>query len=182
MNFGESGLPKNHSIINSRAPKTLKMLLPFLGFCLLFNTHATAAEYQYQLYKNKENFGIVAFPIENIYEKLTQYIQSIDFSAVESGDAIMRFGPTDRDNQTYMMPESVQKKHNIEKFIILQVLANQEILVGVYDPKWGLTLPFATYTLDDVKENIPKTLDVFRNKPTDDDSEDRGKTIIWRVN
>ncbi|OGW15269.1 MAG: hypothetical protein A3K09_01090 [Nitrospinae bacterium RIFCSPLOWO2_12_FULL_47_7] len=154
----------------------------FLGFLYLLHTPAFAIEYQYQLFKNQEDFGILVFPKENMFEKLNQYIQSINFIEVASGNAVMRFGSANRDNQTYMMPESVQKQHNIEKFIILQVLADQGILVGIYDPTWGLTLPFATYSLDDVKENIQKSLDVFRNKKSIDASEDRGKTILWQLN
>lgn len=160
--------------------QTHKTLLAFLGFWLVLQTSAFAANYQYQLFKNQENFGIVVFPRENMFDGLSQYIQSIDFKEVESGDAVMRFGPTDHDNQTYMMPESVQKKHHIEKFIILQVLASQGILVGIYDPQWGLTLPFATYDLDGAKKNIPKTLDIFRSKKNTPDNERRDKTILWQ--
>lgn len=139
-----------------------------------------ASNYRYELFKNPENFGIVVFPKENLYPDLANFIQSIDFASVESGDAVMRFG-TKRENQTYMMPEPVQKKHNIEKFVILQVLADQTILVGIYDPQWGLTLPQPIYTLDEVRENIPKTLDIFRGKQAEKKKE-RGETIQWRWN
>lgn len=153
-------------------------LFLLLLFCC--QDSALAAEPKYKLFKNEEGFGIVVFPVENIFAELSNHIQSINFKEVETGEAVMRFGTTDRDNQTYMMPEQVQKKHGIEKFIILQVISDNGILVGIYDPQWGLTLPFATYDMDSVKENIPKTLDVFRNKISD--KEKRGKTILWRYN
>jgi hypothetical protein len=68
--------------------QTHKTLLAFLGFWLVLQTSAFAANYQYQLFKNQENFGIVVFPRENMFDGLSQYIQSIDFKEVESGDAV----------------------------------------------------------------------------------------------
>ena len=50
----------------------------------------------------------------------------------------MRHG-TKNENATYMMPLEVQKKHSIEKFIVIQVLDSMSMLVGIYDPEWGLT-------------------------------------------
>ena len=50
----------------------------------------------------------------------------------------------------------------MDRFIILQVIAHQNILVGIFDPEWGLTLPSAIHRLDEIKENIPKTLNLFR--------------------
>ena len=73
----------------------------------------------------------------------------------------MRFGPNN-ENQTYLMPESVQIKHSMNRFIVLQVIAHQNILVGVFDPEWGLTLPGPIYKLDTAKVNISKTLNLFR--------------------
>lgn len=162
----------------------MKGLFVFLVFCILSSTHtqASAGEYEYTLFKNDENFGIVVFPKQNLFADLGSFITSLNFKEVESGEAVMRFGPTDRDNQTYMMPEAVQKKHNIEKFVILQVLADQGIQVGVYEPQWGLTLPFAIYNLDDVKDNLPKTLDIFRNKKNKESDEKQGTTILWQFN
>ncbi|MCH8156550.1 MAG: hypothetical protein IID18_02160 [Nitrospinae bacterium] len=124
-----------------------------------------AAEFQYQLYKNPENFGILVFPKDSIFADLEEYVQSIGFDPVESGKAVMRSGSKGL-NATYMMPEPVQEKHSIKRFIVLQVIAGQNILVGVFDPDWGLTLPSAIYRLDEVKRNIPKTLNLFRkNNP-----------------
>lgn len=160
--------------------KNLGSLAIFLLFLLCCQAPALADEIQYKLFKNEENFGIVVFPVENIFPGLNDYIKSINFKEVETGVAVMRFGATNRDNQTYMMPEDTQKKHAIEKFIILQVLSDNGILVGIYDPTWGLTLPFATHDLDTVKKNIPKTLDIFRSKNIDE--EKKGKTILWRYN
>ena len=121
----------------------------------------TKSGYEYQLYKNYENFGILIFPKDRIFEELNQYVQEIEFNPVESGQAIMRFGPKN-ENQTFMMPEPVQKKYSMNRFIILQVIANDNIVVGVFDPEWGLTLPGRIYELDGIKDNILKTLNLFR--------------------
>ncbi|MFQ5449186.1 MAG: hypothetical protein ACE5E9_01075 [Nitrospinaceae bacterium] len=136
-------------------------------FCLIlisfFSPAAawTADSYRYQLYKNSENFGIVVFPMENIFAELDNYIQSIPFEPVETGKAVMRFGSKGQ-NETYMMPPEVQKKYSMEKFIVLQILGDRGMLVGIYDPDWGLTLPSPVYQLDEVKKNISKTLNIFR--------------------
>jgi hypothetical protein len=61
-----------------------------------------------------------------------------------------------------MMPLEVQKKHSIEKFIVIQVLDSMSMLVGIYDPEWGLTLPSAIVEMETIKQNIPKTLNIFR--------------------
>ena len=66
------------------------------------------------------------------------------------------------ENATLMMPLDVQKMHSIEKFIVIQVLGQYEMLAGIYDPEWGLTLPSATHGMEALKENIPKTLNIFR--------------------
>ena len=50
----------------------------------------------------------------------------------------------------------------MNRFIILQVLANDNMVVGIFDPEWGLTLPGPIYRLDTVKDNISKTLNLFR--------------------
>ena len=127
----------------------------------LLSPGSAKAEYDYQLYKNYENFGILIFPVDQIFLELDEYIQQTGFDPVESGQAIMRFGPNNED-QTYMMPESVQQKHSMDRFIILQIIAKQNILVGVFDPEWGLTLPSAIFRLNGIKQNIPKTLNMFR--------------------
>ena len=44
-----------------------------------------------------------------------------------------------------MMPLEVQKQYSIEKFIVIQVLGQDEMLAGIYDPQWGLTLPSARH-------------------------------------
>ena len=36
------------------------------------------------------------------------------------------------------------------------------MLVGIYDPQWGLTLPSSSFGLEAFKTNIDKTLNVFR--------------------
>ena len=146
-----------------RASNNLIIILFATIFALngLLNPDSAKAEYDYQLYKNYENFGILVFPKDQIFTELDEYIQEVGFNPAESGQAVMRFGPNN-ENQTYLMPESVQINHSINRFIVLQVLAHQNILVGVFDPEWGLTLPSPIHRLDGIKENIPKTLNLFR--------------------
>jgi hypothetical protein len=128
----------------------------------LFPMKARAgSNYEYQLYKNHENYGIVVFPKKFIQKELSDYITSIAFSDVESGKAVMRRG-SKNENETLMMPLEVQKKHSIKKFVVIQVLTQREMLVGIYDPEWGLTLPSSAFGLDTLKQNIPKTLNAFR--------------------
>ena len=142
-------------------------ILTILFFAVVFsptgvgNAAPANSGYNYQLYKNYENFGILIFPKEQIFTELDEYIQEVGFNPAESGQAVMRFGPNN-ENQTYLMPESVQKKYSMNRFIVLQVIAHQNILVGVFDPEWGLTLPSSIHRLDGIKENIPKTLNLFR--------------------
>ena len=126
-------------------------------------TNAASIEtgYDYQLYKNFENLGILIFPKDRIIKDLDQYVQQKGFNPIESGKAVMRFG-LKNENQTFMMPKSVQEKYSMTRFIILQVIANQNMVVGIYDPQFGLTLPGPIYNLDGIKKNIPKTLNQFR--------------------
>ena len=146
-----------------RVTKNLTAILFAIIFALngLLNPGLAKAEYDYKLYKNYENFGILIFPKDLIFSELEEYIQQTGFDLVDSGQAVMRFGPNN-ENQTYLMPESVQKKYSMDRFIVLQVIAQQNILVGVFDPEWGLTLPSAIYRLDGIKKNITKTLNLFR--------------------
>jgi|TARA_B110000116_G_scaffold216146_1_gene192979 hypothetical protein len=126
-------------------------------------TNAASIEtgYDYQLYKNFENLGILIFPKDRIIKDLDQYVQQKGFNPIESGKAVMRFG-LKNENQTFMMPKSVQEKYSMTRFIVLQVIANQNMVVGIYDPQFGLTLPGPIYDLDGIKKNIPKTLNQFR--------------------
>ena len=126
-------------------------------------TNAASIEtgYDYQLYKNFENIGILIFPKDRIIKDLDQYVQQKGFNPIESGKAVMRFG-LKNENQTFMMPKSVQEKYSMTRFIVLQVIANQNMVVGIYDPQFGLTLPGPIYDLDGIKKNIPKTLNQFR--------------------
>ena len=117
--------------------------------------------YDYQLYKNFEDLGILIFPKDRIFKELDEYVQQKGFNPIESGQAVMRFG-LKNENQTLMMPKSVQEKHSMAQFILLQVIANQNMVVGIYDPQFGLTLPGPIYGLDGIKQNIPKTLNLFR--------------------
>lgn len=128
--------------------------------------------YEYQLYKNGENFGIVVFPKEKLSADLDQYIQSLLLEPVESGEAVMRSG-SKGENETYMMPLEVQKNHSIEKFMVIQVLAQSRMMIGIFDPEWGLTLPSSIFGFDEMKKNIPKTLDVFRGS-------NKRKEIHWK--
>ena len=146
-----------------RIAKTLTILFFVVAFSStkVGNAAPTPSGYNYQLYKNYENFGILIFPKEQIFTELDEYIQEVGFNPAESGQAVMRFGPNN-ENQTYLMPESVQIKHSMNQFIVLQVIANHNILVGISDPEWGLTLPSAIFRLNGIKQNIPKTLNMFR--------------------
>ena len=130
----------------------------------LVNAAPNERGYDYQLYKNYENFGVLVFPKDLIFAELDKYVEGIGFSRVESGQAVMRFGPKN-ENQTFMMPKSIQRKYSIERFVILQVIANENMLIGIFDPEWGLTLPSPIYRLDTVKDNISKTLNLFRKYP-----------------
>jgi len=121
------------------------------------------SDYDYQLYKNQENFGIVVFPKHRIFKELDSYLTAIPFAVAESGQAVMRHG-SKKENATYMMPLKIQKKHSIEKFIVIQIISDKNMLAGIYDPEWGLTLPSTIYQLETIKQNIPKTLNVFRGK------------------
>ena len=132
-------------------------------FLIPNNTKAAPIKtgYDYQLYKNFEDLGILIFPKDRIFKELDKYVQQKGFNPIESGQAVMRFG-LKNENQTFMMPKSVQEKHSMTRFIILQVIANQTMVVGIYDPQFGLTLPGPIYNLDGIKKNIPKTLNLFR--------------------
>ena len=44
----------------------------------------------------------------------------------------------------------------------MQVLSRDSILIGIYDPEWGLTLPSTPHGMKSLKVNIPKTLNIFR--------------------
>ena len=146
-----------------RIAKTLIILFFAVAFSPtgVGNAAPSNSGYNYQLYKNFENFGILIFPKNRIFTGLGEYIQEIGFNPVESGQAVMRFG-LKNENQTLMMPESVQNKHSMDRFIILQVIANNNMVVGIFDPEWGLTLPGPIHKLDTVKDNISKTLNLFR--------------------
>ena len=141
--------------------KDLILVLVALMLCVAPIQAQAGSGYDYQLYKNNENFGIVVFPKKYIFKALSDYIASIPFNAVESGKAVMRRG-SKNENATLMMPLEVQKQHSIEKFIVIQVLGQDEMLAGIYDPEWGLTLPSARHGMVALKENIPKTLNIFR--------------------
>ncbi len=116
---------------------------------------------EYQLYKNSENFGIVVFPKNILFSELDKYAKDIDFEPVESGKAVKRRGIKGED-ETYMMPQEVQEKYDMKKFIIIRVLPKAELMIGIYDPEWGLTLPKTKYLLKEIAPNIPKTLEIFR--------------------
>jgi len=121
-------------------------------------------KYFYQLHTNPENFGLVVFPKEKIFPELEQTVKSLGFKKVESGEAIMRSG-SKKENFTYMMPKEVQKKHQLEKFIILQILNDGVgIMVGIYEQEFGLTLPTKVFIVQELRDNILKTLDIFRKQ------------------
>ena len=148
-------------------PLVMKYLTALLALILLLVPIQVQAgsNYEYQLNKNHENYGIVVFPRKLIQKELSDYIASIAFSEVESGNAVMRRG-SKNENEILMMPIEVQQKHSIEKFVVIQVLTKREMLIGIYDPEWGLTLPSASFGMETLKQNIPRTLNAFRgNNP-----------------
>jgi hypothetical protein len=146
--------------------------LPFILALFLLLWASPGFGYEYQLYKNGENFGIVVFPKTQLPKELDQYIQSLSLKPVESGEAVMRSG-SKGENETFMMPLEIQKKHSIEKFMVIQVLTQFRMMIGVFDPEWGLTLPSSVFGFEDMKKNIPKTLDVFRGN-------NKRKAIHWK--
>ena len=148
--------------------------LPFILALLFWFCATPGFGYEYQLYKNGENFGIVVFPKAQVFAELDQYIQSQSLEPVESGVAVMRSG-SKGENETFMMPLEVQKKHSIEKFMVIQVLSQSRMMIGIFDPEWGLTLPSSVFGLNDMKLNIPKTLNVFRGNT-------KRKEILWKGN
>jgi hypothetical protein len=141
----------------------MKLLATFIALTVFMVPMKARAgsNYEYQLYKNHESYGIVVFPKKLIQKELSDYIVSISFSKVESGKAVMRRG-SKNENESLMMPLKVQKKNSIEKFVVIQVLTQREMLIGIYDPEWGLTLPSSAFDIKALKQNIPKTLNAFR--------------------
>ncbi len=139
-------------------------LFAWIAILALPFTADAGPKYFYQLYNNSENFGLVIFPKERIFPELEHAVQSLGFKKLGSGEAVMRSG-SKKENFTYMMPEEVQKKHRLEKFIILQVLADGVgIMVGIYEQEFGLTLPTKVFIVQELKDNISKTLDIFRKQ------------------
>ena len=149
--------------LENRKRITATLLAWILVLVLPFSAEA-GSKYFYQLYTNPENFGLVIFPKESILPELEETIQSLGFKKVESGEAVMR-SSSKKENFTYMMPEDVQKKHRLEKFIILQILTDGVgIMVGIYEQEFGLTLPTKVFIVKELKDNISKTLDILRKQ------------------
>jgi hypothetical protein len=131
---------------------------------LPYSVEAAAPRFMYQLYTHSENFGLVVFPQERIFPELEEVTQSLGFKRAESGEAVMRSG-NKKENFTYMMPEEVQKKHRLEKFIILQIMNDGVgVMVGIYEQEFGLTLPTKVFVVEELKDNISKTLEIFRKQ------------------
>jgi hypothetical protein len=143
---------------------TPSLLAWLLVLALPFTVEAAAPKYFYQLYTHPESFGVVVFPKKSIFPELEETIQSLGFKKAESGEAVMRSG-SKNENFTYMMPKEVQKKHRMEKFIILQILNDGVgIMVGINEQEFGLTLPTKVFVVQELKDNISKTLDIFRKQ------------------
>lgn len=148
--------------------KTQFSIFKFLVFLLIaalgLASSASAQNADYHLFKNPENYGLLIFPKDAASPDLEEFLASLEFKSVESGKTVMRFGEK-KENMTYMMPQEVQEKHGMKKFIILQILAAQKgIMVGIFEQQYGLTLPPTIYKLEEVKKNIPRTLDLFRDQ------------------
>jgi hypothetical protein len=140
------------------------LLAWLLVLALPFTVEAAVPKYFYQLYTHPEHFGVVVFPKESIFPELEETVQSLGFKKAESGEAVMRSG-NKQENFTYMMPKEVQKKHRLEKFIILQILNDGVgIMVGIYEQEFGLTLPTKVFVVKELKDNISKTLEIFRKQ------------------
>jgi len=140
------------------------LLAWMMVLALPFSVEAAASKFMYQLYTHPESFGLVIFPKERIFTELEEVTQSLGFTKAESGEAVMRSG-NKNENFTYMMPEDVQKKHRLEKFIILQIMNDGVgVMVGIYEQEFGLTLPTKVFIVQELKDNISKTLDIFRKQ------------------
>jgi len=149
------------------------LLAGWIGAHGLPSSAQAETRFQYQLYIQPENFGLVVFPRELISPELEELLRGLNFKAVLSGDAVMRSG-SKQENFTYMMPEDVQKKHKLEKFLILQILTDGVgIMVGVFEQEFGLTLPTKVFVIEELKDNIPKTLEIFRNQLKEEKEEIR---------
>jgi len=164
-------------LVKVRIMKLVALKKTFWALLVLCATHGAspvnveAGGSDYLLYKNPENFGIVVFPKRFMFKELEEFIGSMHFAWAESGKAVMRPGSLNN-NTTFMMPQPVQEKHGIEQFVVLQILTSGELMVAVFDPEWGLTLPSAVFDLEEVKKNLPQTLNIFRkNNPK--------REILW---
>ena len=138
------------------------------ALCLTVAASSTQADvsepFYYSLFGNMERHGILVFPKARMFPDLKAFIDSQGFEPLETGLAVMRYGSKE-ENATYMMPPEIQDKHQMKRFIVIQVLSNgSSLMVGIYDPKHGLTLPSAIFDLEAVKKNIPKTLEAFRKE------------------
>ena len=161
----------------------MRHLISILFVILLILPFSALADsgYEYKLFKNSENYGIVVFPKKLMFENLESYLLSIPFELAESGKAVMRHG-SKNENATYMMPMEVQRRHSIEKFIVIQIIDPMSMMVGVYDPEWGLTLPSAIVKMETIRQNIPKTLNVFRGPNRRRQTHLKLQKKLYRVN
>jgi len=164
-------IEKGKQMLDQPVKKFLALII--LGG-ILISSHPTwaAGETWYTLYKNPEKFGILVFPREFIFPELKEFVLSQGFNEVESGIAVMRSG-SKKLNATLMMPEETQNKHRMVRFTTLQILKDQGMMVGIFDPEWGLTLPHKIFLMDEVKKRIPETLEAFRKEVPK-------KEVFWR--
>lgn len=86
--------------------KTSKFIISFLLSCLLFSLVSIssilaeeAEETEYHLFKNPENYGLLIFPKGAASNELEDFIGSLDFKSVASGNAVMRFGEKRKHDQ-----------------------------------------------------------------------------------
>lgn len=140
------------------------LMIPFLWGSIAIGTAQAVDQFNYELYKSRESFGILVFPEERQFPELKKFILSLGFTSAAKGKAKMRQGVKE-ESATYMMPEWVQNQQNMKQFITIQVLSDgQSLMIGIYDQEHGLTLPSDVFQLDEIKKNIPKTLEVFREQ------------------
>ncbi len=95
---------RDHTIVMKNITKLIALILIFAPM------QVTAASYDYQLYKNHENYGIVVFQKKIISKELQHYILLISSLEVESGRAVMRRRTKHR-HEPLMMPLERQKQH-----------------------------------------------------------------------
>ena len=104
---------------------------PFFAilFCILLGLPSTVragSDYDYQLYKNHENYGIVVFPKESISKDLDNYLKSIPFEVAEKRRKLLMKA------QSKISKQSVSKQRlNLPTRYVLDIYSNQVIVMFI---------------------------------------------------